>query len=180
MRKIFVVLSLMTGLFLFNVGFGQGSGSKSEAVKMGGMSLSADKAHTNIGFTVTHMMLSKVRGDFKDYSINLNWDKDNPENSSVEVRIRVASIFTDNEKRDNHLKSPEFFDAQSYPEIVFVSKKIEVKGNNKYVAHGDLTMRGITKEIELPFKVLGILNEPTGRVRMGLEAELEINKVYKK
>jgi polyisoprenoid-binding protein YceI len=176
MFKLFAMFSILTGLFLFNVGFGQGSASKPEAEKMETMRLMPDKAHTNIGFKVTHMLLAKVRGEFKDYSIDFNWDKDSPENSTVEVRIKTASIFTDNEKRDGHLKSPDFFDAQSYPEITFVSEKIEAKGDNKYVAYGDLTMRGITKKIELPFVVLGVIQEPTGKTRVGIEAELVLNR----
>ena len=98
-----------------------------------------------------------------------------PSKSKVSVTIKVASIDTKNEKRDGHLKSDEFFDAAKYPDIKFESTKIE-KTKNGFVAHGDLTMRGVTKKVELPFEIAGIIQDPWGNTRMGLEASLEVNR----
>jgi polyisoprenoid-binding protein YceI len=134
-----------------------------------------DKAHTNIGFWVRHMVLSKVHGEFKDYDVVFKWDENNLGNASIEVHIRTASIDTDNERRDKHLKSSDFLAIESYPEIVFESTKIE-HDEDGYVAHGTLTIRGVTKNISLPFTVIGHFVQPDGTTRMGVEASLKINR----
>ncbi len=134
-----------------------------------------DKAHTNIGFTVKHMVIATVPGKFQDYNIEFMFDQKDMSQSSVKATIKTASIFTDNQKRDDHLRSPDFFDAAGYPEITFVSKNIMKKGD-EYVAKGTLTIRGISKEIELPFKLLGPINDNWGNTRLGIEAGLTINR----
>ncbi|MFQ5583904.1 MAG: YceI family protein, partial [Calditrichia bacterium] len=145
MHKCIPVAVLLFVVFSISL-FAQGSDTKVEYSQKGAKRFVVDKVHTNIGFLVRHMVLSKVRGEFKDYTIALNWDENNPENSSVEVRIKVASINTDNQRRDSHLKSSDFFDAKNYPEMIFNSSKIEKVDDNEYVAHGTLTIRGVTKE----------------------------------
>jgi polyisoprenoid-binding protein YceI len=134
-----------------------------------------DKAHSHIEFEVSHMVISEVNGEFHDYEVNLMFDANDVTNSSVETRIKVASIDTDQEKRDNHLRSSDFFDAETHPEIVFKSKKIE-KSSDEYIAHGDLTIRGVTKEVALPFKVKGPIKDSYGNTRIGVEASLTINR----
>jgi len=143
-------------------------------------SLAADKyeidpVHSNIGFTVRHMVIAKVTGRFKDVSGVIFYDEGDITRSSVNVRIKVVSIDTDNETRDNHLRSADFFDAENYPEITFASKRIEKEGDG-YVAIGDLTIRGVTKEIALPFRFLGKVKDPRGNTRVGFEAETTLNR----
>jgi polyisoprenoid-binding protein YceI len=134
-----------------------------------------DPAHTNIGFQVKHMVITTVTGNFTDYDYSFVYDEKNPENSSITATIKTASINTNNEKRDEHLRSADFFDAEQYPEITFVSKKV-MKTDDGYVAVGDLTMRGVTKEIELPFKITGIIKDPWGNTKMGVESRLTIDR----
>ncbi|KAA3615414.1 MAG: polyisoprenoid-binding protein [Calditrichaeota bacterium] len=142
---------------------------------MEGAEYSIDKAHSNIGFKVTHMVLAKVRGEFKKYDIKLTYDEANIEKSSVEVTIEVASINTEEEKRDNHLRSPDFFAAEEFPSITFKSSAIKKEGEQLF-AIGKLTIRNVTKEIKLPFEITGKIVDPWGNTRIGVEASLKINR----
>ena len=133
-----------------------------------------DNAHAEVSFTVRHLVISKVRGKFDDFNAKLLIDTADITKSSMQGTIKVASINTNHEKRDKHLRNPDFFDADQYPDITFVSKRIEKNGDS-YVMIGDFTMRGVTKEIALPFTV----TEPIvhrNKTRVGFGAELEINR----
>jgi polyisoprenoid-binding protein YceI len=134
-----------------------------------------DAVHSNVGFTVRHMLVAKVSGKFKEFSGTIIYDEKDITKSSVNVTIKTASIDTDNERRDGHLRSADFFDVENHPEITFASKKIEKRGDG-YVAIGDLTIRGATKQIELPFQILGILKEAKGNSRIGIEAGATLNR----
>lgn len=153
-------------------GNGEGNNSKEKAT-----SWNVDKAHTNIEFTVTHFF-TPVTGTFDDYSGEINFNPDNLENSSVTFEIDVKSINTRNQKRDKHLLSDDFFHAEKYPKITFESSKIEKNGNNEYVAHGTLSMRGTEKEVKLPFKQLGTTNHPMKKntVVSAIKAEKTISR----
>ncbi|MFQ5628974.1 MAG: TraB family protein [bacterium] len=133
-----------------------------------------DPAHSRVGFSVKHMVISNVKGNFKEFSGNIIYDEADISKSSVEVKIMTASIDTDNERRDNHLRSDDFFNAENFPKITFVSKKID-KTDNGFVAVGDLTIRDVTKEIELPFEILGKIKTQRG-TRIGIHAEVQINR----
>lgn len=135
-----------------------------------------DKSHTRIGFAVKHMLITTVRGHFSEFDGTIMHDPENIENSSIDVAIKTASINTDNERRDNHLRSDDFFNAEQYPEITFKSKKIS-KTENGYLAVGDLTIRDVTKEVELPFQITGTIKDQRGNTRMGVEAELTIKRM---
>ena len=135
-----------------------------------------DPAHSQVGFKVRHMAVSTVRGDFKDFNIDLTVDEDNLAASSIDVRIAADSIFTDNEQRDNHLRSSDFLAVDEHPEIVFKSKSITAQGGGEFVATGDLTIRGVTKEVELPFSLGGPIADPWGNMRLGAEGGLTINR----
>jgi polyisoprenoid-binding protein YceI len=141
---------------------------------LAGKTYKIDPAHTRIGFAVKHMVIATVRGNFKEFSGEIVYDEADITKSSVNVKIMTASIDTDNEKRNNHLRSNDFFNAEEFPEITFVSKKI-MESENGYVAVGDLTIRDVTKEVELPFEITGKL-ETEGGTRIGIHAELEINR----
>ena len=113
-----------------------------------------DKAHSTLGFQVRHLF-STVPGKFDDFTGTINYDEANPENSSVEVRIKTASVDTGLKMRDDDLRSPNFFDAAKYPEITFKSKSVKSTGNNTADVTGELTMHGVTKEVVLKVELLG-------------------------
>jgi polyisoprenoid-binding protein YceI len=134
-----------------------------------------DPAHTSVGFKVRHMMINDVRGTFDKVDGTIAVDAKNMANSSVSVTIETASVNTRVENRDNDLRSDHFFDAANHPTITFKSKKI-VKRGEEWIAVGDLTMRGVTKEIELPFTLSGPVANPWGKSVIAVSASTEINR----
>jgi len=134
-----------------------------------------DASHSNVLFTVRHMVIAKVTGKFKDFSGTIVYDEKDISKSSVTVTIKVASIDTENENRDKHLRSDDFFNASQDSVITFTSRKI-AKQSEGYVAIGDLTIRGVTKEIALPFTILGTIKDPWGNKRLAVEASTKINR----
>lgn len=135
-----------------------------------------DKSHTEVGFTVTHMVITKVNGKFNDFSGEVNFDPENPEGSKIKGVVQVASVDTDNERRDEHLRGSDFFDAANHPELMFETTKV-TKTDDGYLAVGDLTMRGVTKEVEIPFTVVGPINDPWGNTRVGIEGSTTIDRM---
>ena len=134
-----------------------------------------DAAHSHIGFTVKHMAVSSVRGDFKDYTAELMVDEDDVQNSSLLLRIAAASVDTDNQRRDDHLRSADFFEVETYPEIVFQSKKIARQGDGFQVT-GDLTIKDVTREITFDLEINGPIKDPWGNHRVGAEGALVIDR----
>jgi len=141
----------------------------------GATTYTVDVAHTSVGFSVKHMVISKVKGHFSEFEGSITYDENDPTKTSASGTIKVASIDTDNEKRDSHLRSKDFFDAENYPEITFESKRVE-KRKEGYVMIADITIRGVTKEIEIPFEVTGKVTDPMGNERIGFEARTKINR----
>lgn len=133
-----------------------------------------DTAHASVGFTVDHLVISKVRGDFRAFTGNIELDEQGAV-QQVSSAIEVKSIDTGIQNRDEHLKSADFFDAENYPQISFQSKSIRQDGG-KSVLIGDLTIHGVTKEIELPFSVKGPIKGPNGETRIGFQASTVINR----
>jgi polyisoprenoid-binding protein YceI len=133
-----------------------------------------DPVHSQVGFAVKHMVVNTVHGRFGDYTGTITYDDKDITKSSVNVTIKTASINTDNAQRDGHLKSPDFLDAQKFPDITFQSKSIEKKADG-FVAHGALTIRGVSKDVDLPFKVSGPISA-MGSQLLGAEASLTINR----
>jgi polyisoprenoid-binding protein YceI len=122
-----------------------------------------DKAHSHIGFSVKHI-LSKVPGEFKDYDGSFSFDPANPQSGKIDVTIQAASISTDNDMRDHHLQSPDFFDAEKYPTITFKSTGVSKgDGDNKYTVVGDLTLHGVTKSVTLDVDYMGADTMPLGK-----------------
>ena len=134
-----------------------------------------DTAHSFVTFTIDHLGLSKAKGSFRDVSGVIMYDAKDISKSSVEVNIKTASINTNNEARDKHLRTADFFDAEKYPEMTFKSKRIEKRGSD-YVAVGDMTIHGVTKEVSMPFKLNGPVKDMSGAMRMGVDASLKINR----
>jgi polyisoprenoid-binding protein YceI len=135
-----------------------------------------DPVHSYVGFSVTHLTISQVRGNFEDFSGTIVYDPQDASKSSVEVHIKAASLDTRNKTRDADVLSPHYLDADKYPEIVFKSTKVEKSGDS-YVAHGQLTIHGVTKDVDLPFKITGQTKDPWGKFRIAAEAELTINRM---
>lgn len=135
-----------------------------------------DNSHSNIHFTVRHMMISKARGTFETFSGTVEFDEQNPINSSVSVQIDAASINTKDEKRDGHLKSPDFLDAANYPQLTFVSKRVEATDDSHGRIIGDLTIRGVTQEVVLDVEYNGQSRSPWGTTSAGFSAETKINR----
>lgn len=138
-------------------------------------SYAIDYSHSHVGFAVKHFGISTVRGEFKDYSGEVMIDENDLAASSVSIEIEVASIDTDNEQRDGHLKSADFFDAENHPKMTFKSTKIEKTDAGRFLVTGDLSIRGMTREIQLPVTFGGPL-EAMGTVRIGVEGETTINR----
>ena len=118
-----------------------------------------DASHTEVNFSVKHFF-TPVTGTFRDFEIDLVFDEEAPENSSVTVSIDVASVDTKNERRDNHLRSPDFFNAEAHPTMTFESTSIRVAGENQLVATGNLTIKDISREVDLTIDILGIKELP--------------------
>ena len=133
-----------------------------------------DRNHSEAAFQVRHIF-TKVRGTFRDFSGTVNFDKAKPENSTVEFRIKATSIDTGVQKRDDHLRSPDFFDVATHPEIVFKSTKVVSKGDNKFDVTGDFTLHGVTKSITLPVTFLGEQKFMKG-AKAGFETAVTINR----
>jgi len=121
-----------------------------------------DKVHSSVIFSVKHMIISEVSGNFKDFSIILKSGKEDFSDAAVESTIETASINTENEYRDKHLKSDDFFNSEKFPEIKFKSTKFEKLGDNKYKIIGNLTIRDVTKEVTFDASLNGILKTDKG------------------
>jgi polyisoprenoid-binding protein YceI len=135
-----------------------------------------DSAHTHIGFSVKHLMVSTVRGQFKKYSGTIEVDPSDFSRSKIEGVIDVTSIDTGNTQRDDHLRTGDFFDAPAYPVIAFKSTRIEPKSDGEYVVHGDLTIRGVTKPVAFDVEFNGISKNPFGKTIAGIGARATINR----
>jgi polyisoprenoid-binding protein YceI len=135
-----------------------------------------DPAHSAAQFQVKHLMISNVRGEFGKMSGQVVFDGKNYTTLKAEAEIEVASINTREPKRDDHLRSPDFFDAAKFPKITFISKRIESVKGNKFNLIGDLAMHGITKEITLTVEATPIVKGMNGESRIGAQATAKINR----
>jgi polyisoprenoid-binding protein YceI len=134
-----------------------------------------DKAHSQVTFQVRHL-LSKTRGRFNDFEGTILMDEEHPESSSVEFRIRAASVDTDNADRDAHLRTGDFFGAEKHPEIVFKSDRIRRVSKDQYQVAGTLSLRGIDKKLVLPVSYLGAVQDPWGNRKAAFSTEVTLNR----
>jgi polyisoprenoid-binding protein YceI len=134
-----------------------------------------DPSHTRVGFSARHAMVTKVRGHFDEFEGSAHVDTVTPANSSVTVTIQAASVTTGNEQRDGHLKTPDFFDIATYPQITFVSTNVERDGAEWDIT-GDLTINGVTKSVTIPFEETGSAKDPFGNTRVGFEGDITIDR----
>jgi polyisoprenoid-binding protein YceI len=135
-----------------------------------------DPAHTEIGFAVKHLMISTVRGRFGTASGTITLDETNPSKSTIDVTIDVSSIDTRQEMRDNHLRSPDFFDVATYPTMHFVGKRVSGNVDGKFQVVGDLTIRDITREVTIDATNEGRTKDPWGNERVGISATAKLSR----
>ena len=135
-----------------------------------------DPAHSRIGFVARHAMITKVRGSFNEFSGTAVVDAEEPSKSSVQVAIQVGSVDTRNADRDGHLRTNDFLDIATYPEITFVSTAAELKDEDTVALTGDLTIKGTTKSVTIDFDYEGSATDPFGNKRLGFEGKHTINR----
>lgn len=140
------------------------------------MSWTIDLSHSEINFKVRHMMISNVRGQFERFSGSVNFDEANPALTTVDIQVEISSINTNEEKRDAHLRSADFFDAENHPVMTFQSKKVEQVDEANARLIGDLTIRGVSREITLNVEYLGKAKSPWGTTSAGFTAAARINR----
>ncbi len=134
-----------------------------------------DVSHTRLGFAVRHMAVSKVRGEFKDFSGTLEL-AENPVDSKIAVTIQAVSVNTNDENRDNHLRTNDFFDVENHPTWTFTSTAIRPKSASEWDVDGDLTIRGVTKPVTLDATLEGVVKDPYGNHRVGFSASTSIDR----
>ena len=134
-----------------------------------------DKAHTNVGFRVAHIVVAKTTGSFNDFDASFTYDPEDMGSFSLTATIQAVSIDTNVEQRDNHLRSSDFLDVANHPTITFTSTSL-MMGADGIVVVGDLTIRGVTKQIELPITIVGPVQGPGGATVVGIEGRAIINR----
>lgn len=140
------------------------------------MTWQLDTVHTHVSFSVKHLMVTTVRGQFRTYSGTALLDPKDFTKSKFTGEIDVASVDTGNADRDAHLRTNDFFDAPNHPKITFTSGRIEAKGDGEYSVHGDITIRGVTRPIALAVEYLGTSRSPYGKTVAGIAVRGELNR----
>jgi polyisoprenoid-binding protein YceI len=135
-----------------------------------------DAGHSTLGFVARHAMVTKVRGGFNDFAGTFTVDADDPTAATAEITIEAKSIDTRNADRDAHLKSNDFFAMDEYPQLTFRSTKVEAKGDHEFHVNGDLTIRGVTKEVAFDLDYTGAVTDPWGNLRVGFEGKAEVHR----
>ncbi|GAA3241018.1 YceI family protein [Actinocorallia longicatena] len=133
-----------------------------------------DTAHTRIGFSARHAMVTKVRGSFNDFTGTAVVNGENPSQSSVQLTIEAVSIDTRNEQRDGHLRTNDFLEVEKYPQITFASTSVEQAGDDVFRVTGDLTIKDVTKPVTVDFEYQGSAKDPFGNTRIGFEGSVGI------
>ena len=136
-----------------------------------------DPSHTEIGFKVTHMVVAKVRGHFKEFDASIYTTNDDFMTAEIDFYINAASVDTNNADRDGHLKSPDFFDVENHKQITFTANTYEkVDGDGSYELWGDLTIKGITKRVKLDVEFGGIMKDPWGNEKALFNINGKVNR----
>ena len=183
-NTITVTLAVTLLLALIGMAFGgtpqSAAGARAEAdvVKYAPVATGAynlDPTHTVIGFGVKHLEIALVEGRFKDFNGSIHYNASDPTKSTVEFSAKIESIDTGVAQRDAHLNTADFFDAAKFPMMTFKSRHVEKKDKG-YVLHGDLTIKGVTRPVSLPFTMTGAVKDPWGGSRFGIEASTKIDR----
>jgi polyisoprenoid-binding protein YceI len=135
-----------------------------------------DPVHSSVAFEVTHLMISKVRGEFNEFSGSFEFDPEHPQKASAQVSVQMASVDTRNEKRDEHLRSPDFFNVDQHPTMSFKATRLTHEEDDEYKLHGELTLNGVTKDVSFDVEYSGQVTDPWGNTRVGFAAEGEIDR----
>jgi polyisoprenoid-binding protein YceI len=138
--------------------------------------LKIDRSHSVIGFTAKHFVVTTVRGQFQDFDGSVEVEGEDYRTVKAQAVIKTASVSTNTQQRDDHLRSADFFDSEKYPEMTFVSTGVEKSGDNAYLVKGNLTIKDITRPVELEATVEGKFNDPYGNERTGVSLRGEINR----
>ena len=150
------------------------SGSDAQAGKQ--TTWAIDPSHSHVGFAIKHLMIATVRGQFTDVKGTVVVDESDPTTAKVDITIGIGSITTGDEKRDAHLRSPDFFEAERYPVMTFRGKRVESRSGNAFRVVGDLTIRDVTREVPVDVELTGRAKDPWGNERAALEATTKINR----
>jgi polyisoprenoid-binding protein YceI len=159
MKKILVAMAITAAAFTANA-----------------QSWKIDPAHTKIKFNTKYLVISDVEGEFKDFEGTFTSNKPDWTDLKTNVTVKVSSINTENEMRDNHLKSDDFFNAEKFPTITFTSTGVKMIEKNKYVLTGKLTIRDVTRDVQLPLVYGGTVKDPWGNTKAGFKATGKINR----
>ncbi|TDC46482.1 polyisoprenoid-binding protein [Jiangella ureilytica] len=135
-----------------------------------------DVAHTRLGFVARHAMVTKVRGAFNEFEGTAHIDGSDPSRSSARIVIKTASVDTRNAQRDGHLRTNDFFEIETYPEIVFTSTTIEQKDETTFQVTGDLQIKDVTRPVTFDLEFTGAAIDPFGNQRVGFDGSLQINR----
>jgi polyisoprenoid-binding protein YceI len=135
-----------------------------------------DPSHSRLGFVVRHAMVTKVRGNFADFSGTIEVDGADPAGSSVAITAQLASVDTGDEGRDGHLRSADFFDVEANPTMTFTSTGITADGDDEFKVTGDLSIRGVSRPVTIELEYTGAAKDPFGNDRIGFEGKAEINR----
>jgi polyisoprenoid-binding protein YceI len=137
---------------------------------------SLDNSHSNVKFTITHMVISELEGNFKTYNGTVTSATDDFQNANIEFNVDVNSINTDDEKRDGHLKGADFFNAEKFPMMKFKSTSFKKVNEKNYSLEGDLTIRDVTKKVKFDVVYNGLVKDPWGNTKAGFKAKSKINR----
>ena len=184
LKYAFLVAALTIGLALTFIGNGltvgvakaQDKSAKVNYTPIPSGDYKLDPAHSVIGFSIRHLEINWVEGRFKDFAGMIHYDDSDVTKSSVDFTAKIESIDTGVAARDTHLRTADFFDAAKYPEMTFKTTKVERKRKERYVLHGDLTLKGVTKPVSLPFTITGGVKDGRGNTRFGINGETKINR----
>ena len=135
-----------------------------------------DSTHSELGFKIKHLMISNVSGSFKNFNAEVISEGTDFSTAQINLSAEMASIFTNNEQRDAHLRNSDFFEVEKYPELTFKSTKVEKVDSDTYTLHGELTMKGVTKPIKLSVEYNGVAKDPWGNEKAGFVVTGKINR----
>jgi len=163
-REIKFLIAMVIGMMII---------SKSEAQTK----WTLDNAHTGVKFTVTHLVISEIEGAFKSFTGSMTAAKPDFSDAQIDFSVDIASINTDNEMRDTHLKADDFFNAEKFPKMIFKSISMNKLSGNKYELTGNLTIRDVTKKVKFAVTYGGTVKDPWGNVKAGFKATATINRL---
>ena len=169
-------LTLIKGPATIQTASAQSQAAKVSYAPIPGGEYVIDPPHSLIGFSIRHFEINWVQGRFKDFKGVIRYDESDVTKSSVSFTAKIESVDTGVAPRDQHLRTADFFDAAKYPEMTFKSTRVERKGKDGFLLHGDFTLKGVTKQIAIPFTLTGAIKDPKGGTRFGIEAHTKIDR----